>query len=171
LKEDTEQTQPAVARNLDRMSGMLREAVAQTRYLARGLVPVGGEADALQTGLAELAARTNGLGKVSCQFDCPKPVLVEDSAITGHLYRIAQEAVNNALKHARASRITISLGQNARRLLLRVADDGVGLPPTPVAGVGLGLMRHRAGIIGAKLEIDSRPRAGVTVTCLLPVAA
>jgi signal transduction histidine kinase len=171
LKEDTAETQPAVAKNLEQMSGMLREAVAQTRYLARGLVPVGDEPDALQTGLTELAARTNGLGRVQCQIDCPATVLLADPAVTGQLYRIAQEAVNNAVKHSRAGRITIRLTQNARRLLLEVADDGIGLSEARAAGVGLGLMRHRASVIGAKLAIESKPRGGVTVACILPVKA
>lgn len=169
LKEDTAVAQPAVAKSLEQMSGMLREAVAQTRYLAHGLVPVGGEPDALQTGLAELAARTNGLGRVRCQLECRRPVLLDDPMVTGHLYRIAQEAVNNALKHAQADRITIRLVQNDGRLLLEVKDNGRGLPETRPAGVGLGLMRHRAGLIGAKLTIESKPRGGVTVTCLRPV--
>jgi len=168
LKEDTAETQPAVAKGLERMSGLLREAVAQTRYLARGLVPVGGEPDALQTGLAELTARTDGLGRVRCKFECPNPVLLADPAATGHLYRIAQEAVNNALKHSRARLITVRLVQEARQLLLVVGDDGVGLPAARHAGVGLGLMRHRANVIGATLAVASGPGPGVTITCLLP---
>ena len=169
LKEDTAATQPAVSKNLEQMSGLLREAVAQTRYLARGLVPVGGEPDALQTGLAELAARTNGLGRVRCQFECRKPVLLADPAVTGHLYRIAQEAVNNALKHSGASRIAVRLVQQAAGLLLEVKDDGTGLPAKPSPGLGLGLMSHRASVIGAKLDIASKPQGGVTITCLLPL--
>jgi signal transduction histidine kinase len=168
LKEDTAETQPAVSQSLEQMSGLLREAVAQTRYLARGLVPVGGEADALQTGLAELAARTNGLGRVRCHFDCRQPVRLKDPAVTGHLYRIAQEAVNNALKHAHAGRITVRLGETEKQLLLEVKDDGGGLTAGRPAGLGLGLMRHRASVIGASLAIESKPGGGVTVTCLLP---
>ena len=170
LKEDTAATQPAVSKSLGHMSGMLREAVAQTRYLARGLVPVGGEPDALQTGLVELAARTNGLGKVRCQLDCRTTVTLGDPLVAGHLYRIAQEAVNNALKHARASRITIRLEQKDGRLLLEVKDDGIGLPAARSGGVGLGLMQHRASVIGAKLHIASKPKGGVTITCQLPLS-
>jgi signal transduction histidine kinase len=170
LKEDTAVTQPAVSKSLGQMSGLLREAVAQTRYLARGLVPVGGEPDALQTGLAELAARTNGLGKVRCQLESRTVVTLDDPLVTGHLYRIAQEAVNNALKHAHASRITIRLEQKDGRLLLEVTDDGVGLPAARSGGVGLGLMHHRAGVIGAKLEIASGAKGGVTISCQLPLS-
>jgi signal transduction histidine kinase len=168
LKEDTAVSQPAVAKGLEQMSGMLREAVAQTRYLARGLVPVGGEPDALQTGLVELAARTNGLGRIRCQFECRKPVLLADSTVAGHLYRIAQEAVNNALKHSHAGRIVIRLAQNDHRLLLEVEDNGTGLPDARPTGVGLGLMHHRASVIGAKLDIGSKRGSGVTISCLLP---
>ena len=170
LKEDTAVTQPAVSQSLGQMSGLLREAVAQTRYLAHGLVPVGGGPDALQTGLAELAARTDGLGKVRCALVCRTSVVLADRLVTGHLYRIAQEAVNNALKHAHAGRITIHLEQKDGRLLLEVKDDGVGLSGSRSGGVGLGLMRHRASVIGAKLEIASVPPGGVTVTCQLPLA-
>jgi signal transduction histidine kinase len=171
LKEDTTTSQPAVAKGLEQMSGLLREAVAQTRYLARGLVPVGDEADALQTGLAELAARTNGLGRVRCRFECGEPVLFNDPAVAGHLYRIAQEAVNNALKHSRADQIAIRLMQDSRCLLLQVRDTGTGLPAMRSAGVGLGLMHHRAGVIGATLTVESGPPGGVTITCVRPIPA
>ena len=90
--------------------------------------------------------------------------------MTGHLYRIAQEAVNNALKHARATRILLHLEQKDGRLLLEVKDDGVGLPAARSGGVGLGLMHHRASVIGAKLEITSGPKGGVTVVCQLPIS-
>ena len=173
LKADTASTRPDVAGRLDEMGGLLRDAVAQTRFLARGLVPLGGGPDALQTGLAELASRTNSLRKIRCDFECPAPVLLPDDAATGHLYRIAQEAVNNALKHSGAGRILLRLQAADGRLELQIADDGVGLSgkQAPTAGVGLGLMRHRAGVIGAALRVDSKPRGGVTITCSLPLSA
>lgn len=171
LREDTAGTDPALAKRLQQVSALLREAVAQTRYLARGLVPVGHSPDALQTGLAELAERTNNLGGVQCRFECRGTVLVPNRAVAGHLYRIAQEATNNALKHASAGRVTIRLAKKPGRLLLEVSDDGTGLPKdrTGQSGVGLGVMRHRAGVIGAELTIRSRRRAGVTVLCELPI--
>ena len=170
MKADTVKSHPALARRLDQMGGMLREAVAQTRYLARGLVPVGGDPDALQIGLAELASRTNGLGKITCEFDCPEPVLLNDPAVAGHLYRIAQEAVNNALKHACARQVNIQLGKDEGHLRLEICDNGVGLPKDlTAAGVGLGVMRHRASVIGAELTVRTLSPGGVTITCLLPL--
>ena len=169
LKADTTRSNPAVAKRLGEMSTLLREAVAQTRYLARGLVPVGGEPDALQVGLTELAGRTNGLGRVRCVFECRENILLPDPAVTGHLYRIAQESVNNALKHARAKLITVRLAVKDGRLRLEVQDDGAGLAKERGDGVGLGLMLHRAGLIGAELTIKSKARGGVTVACELPL--
>src|SRR5258706_585622 len=99
--------QPAVAKRLEAMGKLLRETVAQTRFLARGLVPVGHGTDALQIGLAELAEQIDGLGQVRCVFESPEPVAVTDPFVAGHLYRIAQEAANNAVKHAGGRNITI----------------------------------------------------------------
>jgi signal transduction histidine kinase len=167
-KEDTTAL-PSVAKRLDQMGRMLREAIAQTRFLARGLVPVGDEPEALQTGLESLADRTAALGHVTCRLECPQPVLVHDSAVAGHLYRIAQEAVNNAIKHARARHVTLRLRRGEGALLLEVEDDGAGLKSTRTArGLGLSIMQHRAATIGAELTIDSRRGAGVTIRCRLP---
>ncbi len=173
LKADTAASQPEVTERLDQMGVMLRDAVAQTRFLARGLVPLGGGADALQTGLAELASRTTSLRKAQCEFECTTPVLVKDEATAMHLYRIAQEAVNNAVKHSGASHIGIRLNAAGGRLDLQVSDNGAGFGPKAQSrgGVGLGVMHHRAKVIGAELRIDSRARAGVTINCSLPYPA
>lgn len=172
LKEEAA-GQPKLAAGLADLGKMLREAIAQTRFLARGLVPVGSDPDALQIGLAELAERINALGRVRCRFECPAPVAIAERFVAGHLYRIAQEAVNNAVKHAQAKHITVRLAEIDGEFVLRIADDGAGLPkaadagPTR-AGLGLGVMQHRAKVIGAELTIASRRHEGVVVTCRLP---
>lgn len=172
LKEDTTTSQPEVAARLDQMGSMLREAVAQTRYLARGLVPVGGGPDALQNGLAALADRTNSLGRTRCEFECPETVEVADAVVTSHLYRIAQEAVNNALKHARAHRIVIRLQRQDAQLQLEIEDDGIGLTEgSEGRGAGLGLMRHRAGLIGAEFTFESRRGGGLRIRCRKTLSA
>lgn len=164
---------PALARRLDQMARMMREAITQVRFLARGLVPVGPGPDSLQVGLAELAERTSALGRPRCRLDCPEPVAVADPFLAGHLYRIAQEAVNNAVKHARAAEIVIRLSRRDGALLLVVEDDGAGLPrgkAAPAEGIGLSVMRHRANAIGATLTVDSRRSGGVRLHCTLPSA-
>ncbi len=170
LKEDAA-ANPEIAKGLGTMGKMLREAITQTRYLARGLVPVGNEPDALQNGLAELAERINALGRVRCHFDSPEPISVSDAFVAGHLYRIAQEAVNNAVKHARANAITIQLTRKNGALWLEITDDGTGLPKnrtTDRRGLGLGVMQYRARMIGAELTIASKRGEGATIRCGLP---
>jgi signal transduction histidine kinase len=171
LKEDAVR-QPALATRLEMMGKMLREAIAQTRLLARGLVPIGHDPDALQTGLTELVERTNDLGRVLCRFECPHPVAIQDPSVASHLYRIAQEALNNAVKHARAKHVNIRLAQTNTVLTLAISDDGAGLgksKTTARAGLGLGVMHHRASAIGAELTITSQKGEGVTIRCVLPL--
>ncbi|HWZ94207.1 MAG TPA: response regulator [Opitutaceae bacterium] len=174
LKEDAREN-PAMAKRLDTMGKLLREAIVQTRLLARGLVPVDSSPDALQAGLAELAERIDSLGRGRCEFECREPVLLADTFVTGHLYRIAQEAVNNAVKHARAKTVQIRLAKAGGALLLEIADDGTGLPKgksrssTSGGGLGLGVMQHRASAIGAELTVTSKRGEGVTICCRLPM--
>jgi signal transduction histidine kinase len=169
LKDDAGRLQPELADRLDQMGGMLREAVALTRSLARGLVPVGDEPDALQTGLAELAERTSALGSLRCRLECPEPVLLNDPAAAGHLYRIVQEALNNVMKHARASEVVIRLERVGGVLRLQAIDDGKGMTAAGGQGMGLEVMKHRASVIGAALTVVSKRNRGVTVTCTLPL--
>lgn len=172
LKADSARVAPDLTDGLDRMGRMLREAIAQTRFLARGLTPLGDEPDALQIGLAGLAARTDALGRLHCRFQCREPVTGPDRVAAGHLYRIAQEAVNNALKHSGARRLDIRLARKNGTLRLEVSDDGAGLPASAASGrgVGLGVMRYRAGLIGADLTIEAKRSGGVAVRCTLPLA-
>ncbi len=93
----------------------------------RGLLPVSVDAEGLMAALSDLANRTNQKDKVTCVFDCPQPVLVEDNLVATQLYLIAQEAVHNAVKHARCKNIRISV-ESDQRLVLRVQDDGIGIP-------------------------------------------
>ena len=119
--------------------------------------------------LIDLVNRTKQAGKVTCVFDCPKPVLVEDNLVATHLYLIAQEAVHNAVKHARCRNIRISV-ESDHLLVLRVQDDGIGIPGQPAenhGGLGLRIMRNRAAIIRATLTIEPAKPAGTVVTCAL----
>ncbi|MBI3191291.1 MAG: histidine kinase, partial [Pedosphaera parvula] len=101
---------------------------------------------------------------------CDKPVLVEDNKVATHLYRIAQEAVSNAIRHGRAKRIEIRLSQKDGALLLSIQDNGTGLPPDLAGrkGMGLRIMSYRAGMIGAFLTIENRTRSGAQVICSFP---
>lgn len=167
LKTDITAAQPKLMPQVERICAMLREAVAHTRSMARGLVPVKDEPEALWASLVELAERTSALGRARCRFDCTEPVLVCDNAVAGHLYRIAQEAVNNAVKHSGATEVILHLAQENGALRLRISDNGRGLARTKSAGMGLQVMQHRARVIGADLAVDSHPGRGVTIACTL----
>lgn len=170
LKAEVSALRPELGERLEQVVKLLREAVSQTRQLARGLVPVSDDPEALAMALAELAARMSSAGRVRCRLDCEEPLAVNDPAVAGHLYRITQEAVNNAVKHGAASEILIRLGKRAGRPWLRITDNGKGMPKGGKRGPGVGLrvMSHRASVIGAELTVTSRRDAGVTITCAFP---
>ena len=135
----------------------MREAISQTRLLARGLSPVTLESEGLMSALAELAVNTEKMFRVRCEFDCPEVVKFNDHAAATHLFRIAQEAVSNAIKHGKAKR---HFHPTARRsgwhFCLRVSDDGVGFPEQISAGSGMGLriMQSRIGMVGGTLRLE-----------------
>ena len=165
---------PASRRKLQQqvrqLSGALRECITVTRSIARDLAPAVLQREGLMGALEQLAHRTHLPGKLECRFVCLNPVVVEDFQSAKQLYRIAQEAVNNALKHARTRRLRLRLTHTNGLLCLQIKDEGRGLPQRrSKSGIGLEVMRHRAHAIGATLEIDSQPGQGVSVTCTLPI--
>jgi two-component system sensor histidine kinase UhpB len=116
-----------------------------------------------------LAARISDLFHVHCQFDCAQPVLIEDKNIATQLYRIAQEAATNSIKHGRAKKISIGLSAPAELLILSISDDGVGFKKSSHGqpGLGMRIMSHRAGLIGGTLIVQKRAEGGVKVVCAL----
>jgi PAS domain S-box-containing protein len=152
-----------------RIGELMRNATKQARSLARGLSPVEIEPNGLMAALNGLAINTNNLFRVSCFLECPQPVLLENRTSATHLYRIAQEAIGNAVKHGRAKTIVINLKKLAGELILTVKDDGVGFNQEGGAmeGMGLRIMEYRADMIGAMLRIDSTKGKGTTVACRL----
>lgn len=147
----------------------LRRSKREIRSVMRGLVPVSVDSQGLMAALSDLADRVQQQGKAACTFHCRQSVAVGDNLIATHLYLIAQEAAYNAAKHAQAANIRIELEQNKGELVLRIADDGKGMPPHLLESHGLGLhiMRNRAAIIGANLTIEEAAPTGTIVTCAL----
>jgi PAS domain S-box-containing protein len=168
LKNDLDSGKSGAAAQVDRICRRLRSVIAQARSLARGLAPVDSQPDALRTGLAELVEHTNSLGRLHCRLECDSYTALEDRAKMGHLFRIAQEAVNNAVKHSRATDVLIRLGRKGTALELEVRDNGRGLPSARSPGMGLHMMNYRASVIGATLEVRSSGSGGVSVVCSLP---
>jgi signal transduction histidine kinase len=154
---------------------LVQRAIACCRGLSKGLQPVTLEADGLVAALRDLCGRMEKVFGVPCRFRGDVgPVAFRDAAVATHLYRIAQEAITNAVKHARPKQISVDLVAAGERLVLAIEDDGVGMPEAlPAEGLGLQTMRHRTRMIGATLSIDREPGGGTTVTCSIrnPAAA
>ena len=159
----------------ERIVALIEDGIELTRSLARGLSPVALDADGLAVALAAMADQTTAQFYLPCVFQAIAPVQLHDPAAATHLYRIAQEAVGNAIRHGRPDRIEIDLVEGrGNRVTLTVCDDGIGLPPESKRdGVGLGLriMAHRARMIGATLDVRRGFNGGTVVQCVLAVPA
>ncbi len=158
------------AETANRLARGMEHALDQTRIIAKGLVPVEIEAAGLVSAVKQLAANTEHHCGITCHVLCNEPAPVEDTATAAQLFRIVQEAVNNAAKHARAKNIVVSLKTDDRQIRFEVRDDGVGIPEGTdrAAGMGLRIMNHRAGVIGATLTVGPAGGGGTLVTCSLP---
>jgi PAS domain S-box-containing protein len=150
---------------------LVNEAIHKTRELARGLLPVVSDAHGLMSALEQHAGEVESVFGISCRFQCDDPVLVHDEGVANHLYHIAQEAVNNAIKHGHASSVLIRLSSLDGRGILQVKDDGVGMSKAPAnnQGMGLHIMNYRAGRMGGTLEIQQSENHGTIITCHFPV--
>jgi signal transduction histidine kinase len=169
LKQDLQKISQSHADKIEEVANHLRDAAAQVRQLARGLSPVDRDEGGLESALEELAASTSKLTGISCSLVCTGPIPMLDSAAAIHLFRIAQEAVSNSLKHARAQSILIALETGERRCALRISDNGIGFGPVPDQrkGMGLSIMRYRARRMGGELEIQPNSPTGTVVACTI----
>ncbi len=149
---------------------LVEDCIDLARRLARGLAPVQVTTAGLMEAFEEFADTASECLGVDCRFVCNVPVLIPDPTTATHLYRIAQEAINNAVKHGNAKRIVVQLAKTEAGTVLEIADDGVGLPePLPTGhGMGLRVMAHRATMIGATFTIRRATTGGTVVTCTVP---
>jgi PAS domain S-box-containing protein len=152
------------------MADEIKQAIVKLRKAVKGVVPVEVDARGLMVALEHLALSVRERHPVDCRFHCPRPVKLQDRDTATHLYRIAREAVNNALKHGRATRIVIGLESISGEIRLIVENDGLTIeddPDSEASGIGVRIMQFRAGVIGAKLVIEPAPGGGTRVACTL----
>lgn len=170
LAEDLKHHEEELAKQARRLNHELRETITQARLISHGLAPVALEGEGLMRGLMELAASTSRIRGVKCRFVGDPSLCVEDPATATHLYRIAQEAVTNALKHGGATAIEIALSEQNGTLALSVENNGRPLPATRPSngGMGLTVMRYRAETMGATLAVEPGSHDGTRVRCTLP---
>lgn len=165
----TEIGQETAAADVRRLVALVEEGISLAREIARGLAPMHLEADGLLDIFQELAMTTRNHLKTDCRFDHDGTDWTADAATAIHLYRIAQEAVSNAVRHGKAKHIAIRIAATGGQVILTIEDDGCGLAAAPQDGKGMGLliMKHRAAMIGASLSVDAVPAGGTAVTCTI----
>ena len=161
-----------VVERLERIGAAVSETIDRTRMLARGMAPVALEANGLVSALQELTQGISTLFNVKCTFQSADGMTVNDSIAATHLYRITQEAMNNALKHARPSRIMVSLEKAGTNNVLTIEDDGAGFAPQEAQrsteGMGLRTIAYRAGMIEADVQVTSALGRGTAIVCTFP---
>lgn len=160
----------AHARQVNQIASHVRDAISHTRSLAQGLSPVTIESEGIMSALYQLASDTEKIFHIQCRCDFDAPAVMHDHAAATHLFRIAQEAVSNAIKHGKARRVTISLRNTRGRIILQVSDDGDGFPKraSKAKGMGLRIMHSRAGMIGGTIAIERNSGGGMDVICSVP---
>jgi signal transduction histidine kinase len=161
------------AEDMAEITDHIKEADQYARDLSHGLIPVDVEANGLTEALRRLSQNAERLFHVECSFREVDTVLVHNNTMATHLYRIAQEAVSNAVRHGDADDIKIILASGDEQVRLQIRDDGTGFDPdaSDDSGMGVHIMNYRARIIGGTLEISSTLGDGTVVTCTVSETA
>lgn len=159
----------ATRQRADKLAAGLARVNQTVQQLADGLVPLAVDAGDLQSALELLAARTRESSGLSCHLACDPRLSIDDT--TAHeLYRVAQEAVSNIIRHARARTVSIRLQERDGTVMLEVLDDGIGIDDQAGPGTGLGrqIMKYRCSRIGGTCSIGRRIEGGTRVRCMVP---
>lgn len=163
---------PEAAESLEQSAETVNRNVVLARELARGLQAVELTASGLKNALRDLAAQACQNTGLKCHFKAGRGLRVTNDEVALHLYRVAQEAVTNAIKHSGAKNILISLDGDKTHVCVSVQDDGKGFHPggkRRTKGLGLHMMRYRANALGGELKIERRKTGGMDVTCKIPI--
>jgi len=164
------ETNTGAAADAAKLVRLVNEAVHKTRELARGLLPVMSDAQGLMSALRLWASEVEDIFGIECRFECKSPVLMRDVTVATHLYHIAQEAVNNAIKHGGSKSIVIRLSMEAGTGSLEIVDDGSGISDDTqqLRGMGMHIMNYRSTMIGGRLEVSQNREGGTRVCCTFP---
>ncbi len=149
----------------------IKDAIGQTRSIARGLCPVGLSSVGFLQGLQDFAHGVQRRSGVECSLQAPEEVSLREEFAAMHLFHIVAEATNNALRHGRPGEIRIIVSEKRSILTVSVEDDGVGMRQVSERSMGMGLrtMQYRADVIGARLEMGAVEPHGTRVSCILPL--
>ena len=144
---------------------LVNDAKSDARNLSKGLVTVDLKGNGIVLAIEELAARVAQFAEVDCKVESRLTIPILDETVAMHIYRICQEALNNAIKHSEATEVLIKLVQEDDQLLISVEDNGKGIGEAESKGMGLRIMAFRAQMINASLNIRERPGGGTRVSC------
>jgi signal transduction histidine kinase len=161
------------AKTAKRITDFLDRAITEARQLARGLFPIRLDVQGLPSALEELARTTRERFGIECRFEVSEMARIETKTMATHLYRIAQEAITNAIKHGHARILTVRLFSRTRQLELNIEDNGQGFSPATLKncqGMGLHIMDYRARSIGGTFSFRPGAQGGTSVSCCVPAA-
>jgi PAS domain S-box-containing protein len=161
------------AANAAKITSMVNEAISKTRGMAHGLYPVELEEIGLCAMLQRLANSVESIYQTQCEFICDDECAVADSLAAINLFRIAQEAISNAIRHGKATKITLRMVSKANLITLEIADNGCGIDlsrkPLTKSGLGMHTMQYRASLLGASLHISAIPAGGTSIFISVPL--
>ena len=168
LYQELKDKYPEAANTAEDIVENTKKAQTTMRNIINGLCPVSEDSAGLMSTLESMATAIEKLYGIKCRYKCLHPVYVDDYELSNHLYFIAREAVNNAVKHSRCSNIKLCLKMKSGFLRLEVSDDGIGLKPDLItSGQGLRIMKYRASIIGADIEVNSKADRGTSISVII----
>ena len=167
LRRDLQAKSPGEAVRAEKITSLLDTAISQARNLSHALCPVNLAGDGLAVALRSLAGSVNQGSGVVCGADSSEKVFIHDHAVATHLYRIAQEAVRNAIKHASPTQVLIRLEQDGNVVRLSVTDNGSSADEEAEKKfkVGLNVIKFRAKMAGARLQVERNPSGGTVIDC------
>ncbi|HEX3800846.1 MAG TPA: PAS domain-containing protein [Verrucomicrobiae bacterium] len=167
LRRDLIAKSPGEAVRAAKITALLDSAITQARNLSNALCPVNLAGDGLAIALRGLASNVSHGSGVVCGADCSEAVFIHEYAVATHLYRIAQEAVQNAIKHANPSQILIRLSQEGDNIHLSVTDNGLGSDEDEARnfGIGLSIIKFRTTMAGGRLQVHRNATGGTLISC------
>jgi len=172
LEDRLAETSAVDAAEAAKIVKLVNESIKMTRELARGLLPVVSEGHGLTPALEHYASEVSELFHVACRLESDDSILIHDEALADHLYRLAQEAVTNAIKHGHARSIVVGLAVVTGGGVLTIVDDGCGFDVVHrnESGLGMRIMNYRAKMISGSLSVQSSVNGGTVVRCSFPIA-
>lgn len=161
----------AEARDASKIHDLVQQAMSHASDLAHDLATLNPKDKDLPAALHELANHAREVFEISCRFKAQGSIPPLESNVIGQMYKIAQEALTNAIKHGKAKKVAIDLANGGENVVMTIENDGKPFPAmkSRSTGMGLRIMNYRASLIGASLEIDIAGESGTLVKCSLPV--